>query len=328
MAQVDTKHMPFWKVYTPKNIYVEAMFRLKRLNSNAATNSQSTLPKTTAYDDSHTRQVGEFYDTYHDKFLRCYGNVIQAFRTKDWQDLLGYEMASMKLKPGQKLLDAGCGVGVPAIFFAQKADVRVDAITISQKQYEAARNNIRIENLSGRVKVIKGDYHRLHEYFEPQSYDVICFLESFGHSRAKEHLLCECWTMLKPGGLLYIKDLFRRVPILQQQKSKIDAEILKINSAYHYEIADVNMTLDQIRAKGYILSSLQSVNLELSDFEDLAISNEFQELTGIACIDNWEEYVFPVDFFEIKCIKPDFDINQRQDRHFLQNLYWKQAVKE
>jgi len=48
-------------------------------------------------------------------------------------------------------------------------------------------------------------------------------------------------------------------------------------------------------------------------------------LTGIARIDNWAEYVFPVDFFELKLIKPSFDLNQRPDRYFLQNLYHQQA---
>jgi len=65
--------------------------------------------------------------------------------------------------------------------------------------------------------------------------------------------------------------------------------------------------------------------LQLSEFENLSLSNEFQELTGIACIDNWEEYIFPVEFFELKCLKPDYDIDQRLDRYFLQHLYYKQT---
>jgi hypothetical protein len=65
--------------------------------------------------------------------------------------------------------------------------------------------------------------------------------------------------------------------------------------------------------------------LNLDDFEDLAISNEFQELTGLGLIENWSEYVFPVDFFEIKCIKPQFNLEERLDRHFLQSMYHRQG---
>jgi hypothetical protein len=101
--------------------------------------------------------------------------------------------------------------------------------------------------------------------------------------------------------------------------------VRKINGAYQYDIADLNAVLDHIRRRGYILSSLRTIDLNLSEFENLSISNEFQELTGIARIDNWEEYVFPVEFFELKCIKPDFDIYRRLDRYYLQNLSCRQA---
>jgi cyclopropane fatty-acyl-phospholipid synthase-like methyltransferase len=171
--------------------------------------------------------VGGFYDAYHDQFMRVYGSVIQAFRTKDVDHLLDYQMSSMGLQPGQKVLDAGCGVGIPAIYFAQHAGVEVDAITISQKQYDAALKNVTAENLTSQVRVVKGDYHRLPEYFEPESYDVIYFLESFGHSKSKEYLINVCWAMLKPGGLLYVKDLFKRVPLLREHKKKLPRKCAK-----------------------------------------------------------------------------------------------------
>lgn len=104
--------------------------------------------------------------------------------------------------------------------------------------------------------------------------------------------------------------------------------MLKINEAYRYDIADLNTILDYVRRRGYILTSLTTIDLKLSDFEDLSISNEFQELTGIARIENWDEYIFPIEFFELKCMKPDYDIHQRLDRYFLQSLYHKQLRNE
>jgi hypothetical protein len=38
--------------------------------------------------------------------------------------------------------------------------------------------------------------------------------------------------------------------------------------------------------------------------------------------------VFPVDFFELKCLKPSYDLNDRPDRYFLQHLYYMQAKRE
>ena len=253
--------------------------------------------------------------------MRVYGQVIQAFRTRDVTDLLNYQIRSIGLQAGQRVLDAGCGVAAPAIHFARHAGVHVDAITVSTRQWEAARQRVLAENMADRVTVVHGDYHRLPDYFGTGAYDVVYFLESFGHSRAKQHLVDVCWEMLKPGGILYIKDLFKRVPLLPAHAARVDREIQKINEAYRYEVGSLNALLDDVRRRGFILASITSVDLELQDFENLAISNEFQELTGIAQIENWDEYIFPVDFFEVTCVKPEFDLGKRLDRHFLQNRY-------
>jgi SAM-dependent methyltransferase len=169
--------------------------------------------------------------------------------------------------------------------------------------------------------VFHGDYHNLAKHFAGQEYDVVYFLESFGHSNAKRYLIEACWEVLKPGGTLYIKDLFRRVPSRPEHKQRIDREIRKINEAYRYDVADLNTVLDDLRGKGFILTWLKTIDFSLEQFEDLAISNQFQELTGLARIENWEEYVFPVEFFEIKCIKPEFSLDERLDRYFLQQRY-------
>jgi 2-polyprenyl-3-methyl-5-hydroxy-6-metoxy-1,4-benzoquinol methylase len=316
----DLDNRSLSEIYTPRNIWNEIKLRLSTVEYRR--NPRHTGPKTTArYDDRHARSVGQFYDTHHDKFLKAYGEVIQAFRTKDVADLLNYQIKSIGFQPGQRALDAGCGIGVPAIHFARHAHVHIDAITISKIQHDAARAKVDAANLSEQIEVVHGDYHKLAHYFTPGSYDVVYFLESFGHSTAKGHLIDACWEMLKPGGILYIKDLFRRLAARAEHQEPIDREIRKINEAYRYDVADLNTVLDDLRRKGFILVSLKTIDLELDQFEDLAISNEFQELTGLARIENWNEYVFPVDFFEVRCVKPEFSLDERLDRYFLQNRY-------
>jgi ubiquinone/menaquinone biosynthesis C-methylase UbiE len=318
-----TEPQSIWKTYTPRNILNESKLRLSAFRNRKTERLQPRMP----YDARHARNVGDFYDRHHEKFLRVYGDVIQAFRTRDVKDLLNYQIASIGLRAGQRVLDAGCGIAAPAIHFARHAQVSVDAITISATQFEAARERVANANLSATVRLFCGDYHHLSDHFPPAAYDVVYFLESFGHSRSKARLLQECWRVLKPGGLLYVKDLFRRIPLKPQHAAAIDREIRKINAAYCYDVADLNAVLDQVRAQGYILASLKTIDLDLEQFEDLAISNEFQELTGIALIENWGEYIFPVDFFELKCIKPEFNLEERLDRHFLQQRYHLQQTR-
>lgn len=270
------------------------------------------------------KEVGDFYNEQTNNFLKVYGEVIQAFRTTDVTKLLDYQIDAIGFEKGQRVLDAGCGVCGPARYFAKHAGVEVEAITISEDQVEKARKYIANEGLEGKVKVTLGDYHHLEKYYESDSFDFVYFLESFGHATNHEQVINSAWGMLKPGGKLYIKDLFIKEAAINSLKEDIQREVENINQAYRYNIADLYEVLKFIRKKGYILSSVKTIDLPLEDFENLTISNDFQELTGINKIENLQEYVFPVDFFEITCIKPWNALEYGNSRYFLQNLFYMQ----
>jgi cyclopropane fatty-acyl-phospholipid synthase-like methyltransferase len=269
--------------------------------------------------------VGDFYNQYNDKFLQVYGDIIQAFRTQDVSILLDYQIEAMQLKEGMTILDAGCGVCGPATYFSEKTGVSVNAMTISEEQVQKALEKIKEKELQDKVIVKKGDYHHISSVFPEMVYDVVYFLESFGHSPYHEKAMDSAWDVLKPGGLLYIKDLFKRLPLVPEHGPKIDFEIQKINEAYRYNVADLNFILDHARRKGFIVAAVKTIDLKMDEFENLMISNEFQELTGIAKIENWEDYVFPIDFFELFLYKPQFDLQYGLDKYFLQNLMYMQV---
>jgi 2-polyprenyl-3-methyl-5-hydroxy-6-metoxy-1,4-benzoquinol methylase len=281
--------------------------------------SSTAQPVNTA---AQAQEVGEFYDATTDAFLKVYGDVIQAFRTHDLSHLLEYQAQAMHLQPGMRILDAGCGVCGPAIYFARHHGVYVDAITASAVQQRQAQQRIAAEGLQEHIQVAQGDYHQLGKYFPAGQYDVVYFLESFGHSPDKRAAIASAWNMLKPGGMLYIKDLFIKEPIHTSHTAEIQRNVDRINEAYRYHVGDLNQVLTAVRQQGYILSVLKTIDIPLEDFENLTISNDFQELTGIHRIDNLQEYLFPVDFFELVCIKPWYDPSVGNSRYFLQNLYY------
>lgn len=283
-------------------------------------NKQEFLPKS-------AKEVGQFYNDQTDNFLKVYGKVIQAFRTTDVSVLLDYQIQAIGLKEGMLVLDAGCGVCGPAIHFAEKVNVKVEALTISSVQVQKAKDNIKNSDASALINVQEGDYHTLEKYFPENHFDAIYFLESFGHATNHIQVLDSAWNVLKPGGIIYIKDLFRKKAWHKSMEKGIEKEINNINQVYRYNVADLNTILDHVRKKGYILSSLKTIDIPLEEFENLTISNEFQELTGINKIENLRDYVFPVDFFELKLIKPAMDIFSGNSRYFLQNLYLMQVEK-
>lgn len=290
-------------------------FLTKLFETKARSKMSSTSPE----------KVKDFYNEQNENFLKVYGDVIQAYRTHDVSKLLDYQIASMQLRTGMKVLDAGCGVCGPAVYFAKNANVEVHAITISEEQFSKSEEKISKSELTDKVNVYCGDYHEMKKVVNQDEFDVVYFLESFGHSPYHSKAIDASWEVLKPGGLLYIKDLFRRDPLTTEHALKIEREIQKINEAYRYNIADLNEILKHVRKSGWIVKAIKTIDLGLQDFENLTISNEFQELTGIAKIESWEDYIFPVDFFEIILIKPHFKLENGLDKYFLQNLMYMQV---
>lgn len=265
--------------------------------------------------------VAAFYNNQTDNFLKVYGEVIQAFRTKNVSTLLDYQINAIGLKENLNVLDAGCGVCGPASYFAEKIKCHIEAITISKRQVELAKEKIISRKLEKYLTVKEGDYHYLENYYSENSFDAIYFLESFGHAINHEQVLHSAWNVLKPGGSIYIKDLFIKKAPFKSLEAGIQRELNNINTAYHYNVPDLNAILDIARKKGYIISSLKTIDIPLEEFENLTISNDFQELTGINKIENLREYIFPVDFFELKLLKPSIDPKLGNSRYFLQNMY-------
>jgi ubiquinone/menaquinone biosynthesis C-methylase UbiE len=267
---------------------------------------------------SHTAaDVGRFYDANTDKFLKVYGEVIQAFRTNNVKDYLDYTIRSAELADGQHILDAGCGVGGPASYFAGELKVKVEGITISEVQVQKSQDVISEKELKGSVHISQGDYQAIDKIYGDNVFDRVIFLESFGHSPDQKLLIEKAFRVLKPGGILYIKDLFRREYPDEADGAKINLIIDAINKAYCYNVADLNEVLSTMRRLNFILLFVKTPEIKIGEFEHLTISNDFQELFDIAKIVSWENYIFPIDFYEIKVMKPPFNTNTQKHLYFL-----------
>ena len=60
--------------------------------------------------------------------------------------------AKLGLKPGQKVLDIGCGWGDLALYLAQLEEVEVLGVTLSREQQELAARRAKEMGLSNRVR--------------------------------------------------------------------------------------------------------------------------------------------------------------------------------
>jgi cyclopropane-fatty-acyl-phospholipid synthase len=67
----------------------------------------------------------------------------------------------LRLAPGEKVLEAGCGWGSFALFMAKHYGVTVRAFNISAEQMEYARRRAHDEGLADRVKFVEDDYRNV-----------------------------------------------------------------------------------------------------------------------------------------------------------------------
>lgn len=74
--------------------------------------------------------------------------------------------AKLRLEPGQRVLDIGCGWGGMALYLAAIADVEVHGITLSEEQISAARARARAAGLADRVRFSAMDYRRVSERYD------------------------------------------------------------------------------------------------------------------------------------------------------------------
>ncbi len=107
----------------------------------------------------------------------------------------------LRLEPGERFLDIGCGWGALLFHAAERYGVEATGITLSQNQFDHAREVIAARGLAGRVKVELRDYLDLPE---DALYDKIASVGMFEHvgiARFPRYFGKIC-RILKPGGLV------------------------------------------------------------------------------------------------------------------------------
>ena len=74
--------------------------------------------------------------------------------------------AKLRLQPGQRVLDIGCGFGGLAFEIARRADVEVLGVTLSEEQHRRATEEAERQGLSERVRFELKDYREVQGRFD------------------------------------------------------------------------------------------------------------------------------------------------------------------
>jgi cyclopropane-fatty-acyl-phospholipid synthase len=149
----------------------------------------------------HYDQPIEFYRSFLDSQLvySCayYDEGIETLEDAQ-RAKLDYLLRKLRVAPGERLLDIGCGFGALVIRAAQQG-AQALGITLSRNQYDEAQRRIASLDLGGRARVELCDYRNL----QNQAFDKIVsvgMVEHVGRERMAEYFKA-AFTALRPGGL-------------------------------------------------------------------------------------------------------------------------------
>ncbi len=107
----------------------------------------------------------------------------------------------LRLAPGERFLDIGCGWGALLFHAAEKYGVDAHGITLSQNQLEHVRREIDARGLKGRVRVDLVDYLDLPENALYDKVASIGMFEHVGIARFPKYF-GKIYRILKPGGMV------------------------------------------------------------------------------------------------------------------------------
>jgi cyclopropane fatty-acyl-phospholipid synthase-like methyltransferase len=112
------------------------------------------------------------------------------------------------IRPSDRVLDAGCGIGGSSIWLATNIGCFCTGISLSQKQIDKARTKAEEAKVSHLTSFDLRDFTK--SGYPDESFDIVWAIESVCHAEDKSDFLKEAFRILKKGGRLILADFFKK----------------------------------------------------------------------------------------------------------------------
>jgi len=191
---------------TASGWWVRILNRLRRTASNTLARSRRNV--------AHHYDLGDaFYELWLDKELLytcAYFPRPDVSLEEAQQAKMEHVCRKVWLRPGEHVVEAGCGWGALALYMARHYGVTVQAYNISRNQIAYARRRAQAEGLADRVQFIEDDYRNIRGQFDV--FVSIGMLEHVGpaHYHTLAQVIGHC---LKPNGRGILHSIGRDRPM-------------------------------------------------------------------------------------------------------------------
>jgi cyclopropane-fatty-acyl-phospholipid synthase len=203
----------------------------------------------------------------------------------------------LALRPGDHVLEIGCGWGSLALMAAGEYGARVTGLTISQQQLGLAQSRVAAAGLAGRVEILSQDYRTLEGQFTKIA--SIEMLEAIGYSQYPT-FFAACDRLLAPGGLAAIQVIGMPDQRFEQYRRKedwIQRYIFPGSLLPSLEVLQTAMS----RASELIVFGLEEIGPHYADTLHAWREHFFARLPEVRRLGFDERFVRTWDFYLASC---------------------------
>lgn len=170
-------------------------------------NPIGTAQRHVAHHYDLSRKLFELFLDESMQYSCAYFTGLDATLAEAQQAKMRHIASKLLLKPGQRVLDIGCGWGGLGIYLAKTAGVKVTGVTLSKEQHEIACARVKAAGLEGEVEFKLQDYR-----LEPGRFDRIVSVGMFEHVGLKHfpEFFAKVEELLVPGGVALLHAIGRR----------------------------------------------------------------------------------------------------------------------